>query len=122
MLAFVARRLLLAIPTLFGVLVVVFLLLYVAPGDPVLEMVGERADAETVARLRAELRLDDPLHVQFAHYAGGVADRRPRHVVHHRTADRAGHPRAISQDAAARGGGHAARRVAWDHDRRAERA
>lgn len=72
MLSFVARRLLLAIPTLFGVLIVVFLLLYVAPGDPVLEMVGERADAETVARLRAELRLDDPLHVQFAHYAGGV--------------------------------------------------
>jgi ABC-type dipeptide/oligopeptide/nickel transport system permease component len=71
-LAFVTRRLLLAIPTLFGVLVVVFLLLYVAPGDPVLEMVGERADAETIARLRAELRLDDPLHVQFAHYASGV--------------------------------------------------
>ena len=72
MLSFVVRRLLLAIPTLAGVLVVVFLLLYVAPGDPVLEMVGERADAETVARLRAELRLDDPLHVQFAHYASGV--------------------------------------------------
>jgi ABC-type dipeptide/oligopeptide/nickel transport system permease component len=72
MLSFIVRRLLLAIPTLAGVLVVVFLLLYVAPGDPVLEMVGERADAETVARLRAELRLDDPLHVQFAHYAGGV--------------------------------------------------
>ena len=72
MIAFVARRLLLAIPTLFGVLVVVFLLLYIAPGDPVMEMVGERADAETVARLRAELRLDDPVPVQFAHYAGGV--------------------------------------------------
>jgi ABC-type dipeptide/oligopeptide/nickel transport system permease component len=72
MLAFVARRLLLAIPTLFGVLVVVFLLLYIAPGDPVMEMVGERADAETIARLRAELRLDDPIPVQFAHYAGGV--------------------------------------------------
>jgi ABC-type dipeptide/oligopeptide/nickel transport system permease component len=71
-LAFVARRLLLAIPTLFGVLVVVFLLLYIAPGDPVMEMVGERADAETIARLRAELRLDDPVPVQFAHYAGGV--------------------------------------------------
>ena len=70
--SFIVRRLLLAIPTLFGVLVVVFLLLYVAPGDPVLEMVGERADAETIARLRAELRLDDPLPVQFAHYAGGV--------------------------------------------------
>jgi ABC-type dipeptide/oligopeptide/nickel transport system permease component len=72
MFAFIARRLLLAIPTLFGVLVVVFLLLYIAPGDPVMEMVGERADAETIARLRAELRLDDPVPVQFAHYAGGV--------------------------------------------------
>ncbi len=73
MLAFIARRVLLAIPTLFGVLVVVFLLLYVAPGDPVQEMVGERADPETIARLRQELRLDDPLYVQFAHYTGGVA-------------------------------------------------
>jgi peptide/nickel transport system permease protein/oligopeptide transport system permease protein len=72
MLSFIARRLLLAIPTLFGVLVVVFILLYIAPGDPVMEMVGERADPETIARLRAELRLDDPLPVQFAHYAGGV--------------------------------------------------
>jgi ABC-type microcin C transport system permease subunit YejB len=39
---FLLRRLVLAIPTLAGVLVVVFLLLYVAPGDPVMEMVGER--------------------------------------------------------------------------------
>ena len=70
--SFLLRRLLLAIPTLAGVLVVVFLLLYVAPGDPVLEMVGERADSATIARLRAELRLDDPLRVRFAHYAGGV--------------------------------------------------
>ena len=68
----ILRRLLLAIPTLAGVLIVVFLLLYVAPGDPVLQMVGERADEATIARLRAELRLDDPLPTQFAHYAGGV--------------------------------------------------
>lgn len=72
MLPFLIRRLLLAIPTLIGVLVVVFLLLYVAPGDPVMAMVGERADQETIDRLRAELRLDDPLPVQFASYAGGV--------------------------------------------------
>jgi ABC-type dipeptide/oligopeptide/nickel transport system permease component len=69
---FVGRRLLLAVPTLAGVLVVVFLLLYVAPGDPVTAMVGERADAETIARLRKELRLDDPLYVRFGHYAAGV--------------------------------------------------
>jgi ABC-type dipeptide/oligopeptide/nickel transport system permease component len=72
MLSFLARRVLLAIPTLFGVLVVVFALLYVAPGDPVMEMVGERADSATIARLREELKLDEPLPNQFAHYAGGV--------------------------------------------------
>jgi len=69
---FLARRLLLAIPTLGGVLVAVFLLLYVAPGDPVQQMVGERADSVTIARLRSELRLDEPLPVQFAAYAAGV--------------------------------------------------
>jgi ABC-type dipeptide/oligopeptide/nickel transport system permease component len=70
--AFIVRRLALSIPTLFGVLVVVFLLLYVAPGDPVQDMVGERADAETIARLRKELHLDDPLHTQFIKYTGGI--------------------------------------------------
>ena len=72
MTAFILRRLLLSIPTLFGVLVVAFLLLYVAPGDPVQAMVGERADSATIARLRQELRLDDPLPVQFMHYVGGI--------------------------------------------------
>lgn len=62
----------LAIPTLIGVMVVVFLLLYVAPGDPVQDMVGERADAETIARLREELHLDEPVAKQFIMYAGGV--------------------------------------------------
>ena len=72
MLAFIVRRLMLAIPTLIGVMVVVFLLLYVAPGDPVQDMVGERADAETIARLREELHLDEPVAKQFVMYAGGV--------------------------------------------------
>jgi ABC-type dipeptide/oligopeptide/nickel transport system permease component len=73
MIAFIARRLLLSIPTLIGVLVITFLLLYVAPGDPVQAMVGERADEETIARLRKELHLDEPLPKQFALYVGGVA-------------------------------------------------
>src|SRR5215212_5726490 len=72
MIAFIVRRLVLSIPTLIGVMIVVFLLLYVAPGDPVQDMVGERADAETIARLRKELHLDEPLPKQFALYAGGV--------------------------------------------------
>jgi peptide/nickel transport system permease protein len=69
---FLLQRLLFLIPTLLGVLIVTFLLLYVAPGDPVQAMVGERADPETLARLRAELHLDDPLPEQFGHYLGGV--------------------------------------------------
>jgi ABC-type dipeptide/oligopeptide/nickel transport system permease component len=69
---FLAVRLALLVPTLIGVLLVTFLLLYVAPGDPVQAMVGERADAATIARLRAELHLDDPLPTQFVRYAGGV--------------------------------------------------
>jgi ABC-type dipeptide/oligopeptide/nickel transport system permease component len=70
--AFIIRRLALSIPTLIGVMIVVFLLLYVAPGDPVQDMVGERADAETIARLRKELHLDEPVAKQFLLYAGGV--------------------------------------------------
>ena len=69
---FILRRLLLAIPTLLGVLIVAFLLLYVAPGDPVESMIGERADSATIARLRAELHVDDPLPQRFGHYAGRV--------------------------------------------------
>jgi ABC-type dipeptide/oligopeptide/nickel transport system permease component len=72
MIRFIFGRLALLVPTMFGVLAVTFLLLYVAPGDPVQAMVGERADPETLARLRAELHLDDPLPTQFAHYVGGV--------------------------------------------------
>jgi ABC-type dipeptide/oligopeptide/nickel transport system permease component len=73
MMTVILKRLLLLVPTLFGVLVLTFALLYVAPGDPVQAMVGERADSATIARLRAELRLDEPLPVQFAAYVGGLA-------------------------------------------------
>jgi ABC-type dipeptide/oligopeptide/nickel transport system permease component len=72
MLRFLGLRVALLVPTLLGVLVVTFLLLYVAPGDPVQAMVGERADAATIARMRAELHLDDPLPSQFAHYVGSI--------------------------------------------------
>jgi len=69
---FLLSRVALLVPTLLGVLAVTFLLLYVAPGDPVQAMVGERADSATIARLRAELHLDDPLPMQFVRYLGGV--------------------------------------------------
>ena len=71
--SFILRRILLAVPTLFGVLVVAFLVLQVAPGDPVQAMVGEHADSATIARLREQLHLGDPLLVRFGHYLGDVA-------------------------------------------------
>lgn len=69
---FLGVRLALLVPTLLGVLAVTFMLLYVAPGDPVQAMVGERADPETLARLRKELHLDEPLYRQFTAYVGRI--------------------------------------------------
>jgi ABC-type dipeptide/oligopeptide/nickel transport system permease component len=72
MIRYVALRLGLLIPTLFGVMAVTFALLYLAPGDPVGAIVGERADSATVARVTRELHLNDPLASRFARYVGGV--------------------------------------------------
>jgi len=60
-------------PVLLGVATVTFFLMYVLPGDPVLSMVGERYDDETLDRLREEMHLDDPLAVRYLKYLGGLA-------------------------------------------------
>ncbi len=70
MLKFLFRRLLLLVPILFGVVTVTFLLMYVIPGDPVLTLVGERYDDETLERMRSELGLDKSLPVQYLDYLG----------------------------------------------------
>lgn len=62
-----------AIVTLFGVAVVVFLLLRVAPGDPIAMMIGAGASAADIADLRARYGLDQPLPVQFGIWLAGVA-------------------------------------------------
>jgi peptide/nickel transport system permease protein len=59
--------------TLLGLLLATFLIGRVVPIDPVLAVVGDRASAETYARVRAELALDQPLLVQFWRYALMVA-------------------------------------------------
>lgn len=73
MIRYVALRLALLVPTLLGVLAVTFALLYLAPGDPVAAMVGERADSAAIVRARRDLHLDDPLYLRFGHYIGDVA-------------------------------------------------
>ena len=65
MASYLARRLLLAIPTLIGISLIVFLMLHTAGGDPAELILGLRADPESVAALRHELGLDRPLAVQY---------------------------------------------------------
>jgi len=72
MVHFIVRRILQTIPVLFGVIVITFILMYMVPGDPVVSMVGERYDEETIHKLRKELHLDDSLPMQFVHYVSNV--------------------------------------------------
>lgn len=75
MLSFIARRLMLAIPTLIGVAVVTFFLIRVVPGDPVvvkLRADGAAVTEETIQAERKRLGLDKPLSVQFVDYMTGL--------------------------------------------------
>ena len=73
---YILKRLLLMIPTLFGVATLVFLLLRVVPGD-IVELkyagTGAYAPKEAIARERAQLGLDQPLWRQFAGWIFGIA-------------------------------------------------
>jgi peptide/nickel transport system permease protein len=64
--SYAARRILLGVPVLFGLSILVFLLIHLAPGDPVTVQLGIHATAETAARLRNSLGLNAPLPVQYA--------------------------------------------------------
>src|SRR5262249_57119642 len=69
MLVYLQQRLALAIPVVLGVSVVVFAIVHLLPGDPVLVMLsGANATPEQVAELRAQLRFDDPLVVQYLRF------------------------------------------------------
>lgn len=70
---YLGRRLLAMIPALLGVLVCVFLLTRVLPGDPARTLAGEQADAGTIARIREQMGLDQPLWSQFVTYLSGIA-------------------------------------------------
>lgn len=60
------------IPTLLGVVTVVFLLIHLTPGDPVLAILGPYATADSINELRKNLGLDLPLYVQYAKFIGSL--------------------------------------------------
>ena len=61
------------IPVIIGVILVIFTIMYITPGDPASLLLGERARPEDLAALRLEMGLDDPFFIQFFGYIGRVA-------------------------------------------------
>ncbi|MGZ3721968.1 MAG: ABC transporter permease [Bdellovibrionales bacterium] len=73
MLSFTLRRILYALPSLFGVITLSFFLIHLVPGDPVDFVLGEQADIRDKQNLRHELGLDMPLGKQYTTYLWKLA-------------------------------------------------
>ena len=72
MIAYICRRFLSMIPSLFLASVIVFSFIHFIPGDPAQVMLGDQATPERVQQLRESMGLDRPLYVQYAKWIGGV--------------------------------------------------
>ena len=68
MLKYIGKRLLAMIPVLIGVSFLIFMILKLAPGDPVYMILGNDAPAEAYEALREEMHLNDPAIVQYGYY------------------------------------------------------
>lgn len=70
MLKYLAKRLLLSIPTFIGVSIIIFMMVHLAPGGPVDVILGSQiATEEMVEQIRAEFNLDQPLYIQYIDWA-----------------------------------------------------
>lgn len=68
MLAYFARRIFFGAAVLVGTSIITFLIAFVVPADPAVAMAGAKADPQTLASIRIELGLDQPVYVQYARY------------------------------------------------------
>ena len=73
LLSYIFRRVLQLIPTFTFILILVFLLVHLLPGDPASALLGDRALDADVTRIKHELGLDQPLPVQFLYFVKQVA-------------------------------------------------
>ena len=69
---YIFRRFISLIPVIIGVTFIVFLIMNMAPGDPVKSILGEQASAEAIEELREELGLNDNVLVQYKNYFFGL--------------------------------------------------
>ena len=82
MTTYILRRLLSLLVVLVGVSIISFFFIHLIPGDPAETILGERANAESIARVRAELGLNDPLPVQYLRFAGRLLQGDLGHSIH----------------------------------------
>jgi ABC-type dipeptide/oligopeptide/nickel transport system permease component len=73
MLRMMSKRMLIAVPSLIGVLIVTFLLTRALPGDPAAYFAGPAATKEAIDQIRTKLGLDQPLYTQFVRYVSDLA-------------------------------------------------
>jgi len=72
MFKYIIRRLLQLVPVIIGISIVVFMIVHLAPGDPILMMLGEDATPEDYARLQRIYGFDRPIHEQYLRWAGNA--------------------------------------------------
>ena len=70
--SYILKKLVLSIPIMIGMMFITFILLNVVPGDPVALMMKEHISPDVVARVRAQMHLDDPVIVRFFRFLGGA--------------------------------------------------
>src|SRR6202041_3302817 len=68
MLAYLVRRIVFGAAVLIGTSIITFAIAFVVPADPAIAMAGAKADPQTLATIRTELGLDQPVYVQYARY------------------------------------------------------
>lgn len=68
MIRYIIKRLLLMIPVVIGISIIIFTIVSLSPGDPIKLILGPKATAQEVAKLRQEMGLDKPLPIQYFNY------------------------------------------------------
>ena len=68
MLAYLIRRILFGVGVLVGTSIITFAIAFVIPADPAVTMAGAKADPQTLAMIRSQLGLDQPVYVQYVRY------------------------------------------------------
>ena len=73
MLSFIIRRLISLIPVIWGIATIVFVLMYLVPGDPARLMAGQNASPQTIEALRVKMGLDRPVHERYVLFLVSLA-------------------------------------------------